>query len=88
MIYDQFIEKHTWTFAKTMPQWPHWYIIRNDSNSDQFAKFVTYIRENSKPRIWEGVEYLYLDMPPYTYWTIGNPVEETKIINRAKINAP
>jgi len=80
-----FIAKEKWTFAKTMPQWPHWYVVRGNCDDDTFAKFVSFIYSNGQVRGWHDRKFTYLDIDDFTYWTMGNPVDETTIINRALI---
>jgi hypothetical protein len=79
-----FISKECWTFAKTMPQWPHWYLVRAKCDDDTFSKFVSFIYTNGYVRAWHDREFTYLDIDDYSYWTTGNPVDQTTIINRAK----
>lgn len=79
-----FISKECWTFAKTMPQWPHWYLVRAKCDDDTFSKFVSFIYTNGYVRAWHDREFTYLDIDDYSYWTMGNPVDQTTIINRAK----
>lgn len=80
-----FIDKHEWTFAKSMPKIPHWYVVRNKCDDDEFVEFVKYIRANGEARKFWRATYVYLDVGEYTYWTMGNPLDETTIINRALI---
>lgn len=86
----EFIERHQWTFAKTMPGNPHEYVVRKkvDSETD-FDAFVRYIRANGEPRAWgKGRSrrlYFYWQHDGYLYWTMGWPVDETIIINRARV---
>ena len=42
----QFIKSVTWTVAKTMPEWPHEYIVRKNVNEELFIQMVIQIREN------------------------------------------
>lgn len=79
-----FISQECWTFAKTMPQWPHWYLVRANCDDDTFSKFVSFIYTNGHVRAWHDREFTYLDIDDYSYWTMGNPVDQTTIINRAK----
>jgi len=80
----EFIETETWTFAKTMPEWPHEYIVRERVDEQLFVKAVEQIREFG----YEGKFYLttiiYFDQEGFTYWTMGSPIEETIIINRTQ----
>ncbi len=79
-----FIASSHWTFAKTMPQWPHEYIVRGQVDEQLFVKLVQHIRENG----YEGKFYrkliTYYDADGMVYWTMGAPLEETTIINRCK----
>ena len=39
-----FISQECWTFAKTMPQWPHWYLVRAKCDDDTFRNsFLLFI---------------------------------------------
>jgi len=80
-----FISKVDWIFAKTMPQWPHWYIVRENCDEESFVKFVSFIYSNGTTRLFQDKKFTYLDIDEYAYWTMGNPVDETIIINRAKL---
>jgi len=83
----KFIQNQCWTFAKTMPQWPHWYVVRCKGNTESFSNFASYINVNGEIRSWGNEKYIYLDIDGYTYWTMGNPIDETTIINRAQITS-
>ena len=48
-----FINASKWTYAKTMPEWPHYYIIRHPDNEAMFVKTVEHIRS----RGYEGLFY-------------------------------
>jgi hypothetical protein len=81
-----FLEGHSWTFAKTMPESPHWYIHKRDTiDLVTFTEVVRYIKQNGMPDIYQGSTYTYLVLEGYKYWTMGSPVEETTIINRTNI---
>ena len=78
-----------WRYARTMPQWPHEYTVRrfNDPQEQQdlFEEAVKFIRSHGESRIFAptGRSSIYLDVDGRQYWTMGAPVEETIIINRA-----
>jgi len=44
--------KETWTYAKTMPEWPHEYIIRDNVDEELFEKLVIHIRKNGKKEMF------------------------------------
>ena len=79
-----FVDTATWTYAKTMPKWPHEYIVKERVDAELFVQMVRHIREHG----YEGRFYqrpiTYFDEAGVTYWTMGAPVEETIIINRCK----
>jgi hypothetical protein len=84
-----FVGKRSWRYARTMPQWPHEYTVRrvNDPREEQdlFEEAVEFIRSHGESRIFAptGRSSDYLDVDGLQYWTMGAPVEETIIINRA-----
>jgi nitrate reductase alpha subunit len=81
-----FIAAHDWTFAKSMPKVPHFYVVREKCRShEEFVQAVTLIRKYGVPRSFYRKSYIYLDLDGWSYWTMGNSLEITKIINRAEI---
>ena len=76
-----------WTFAKTMPFAPHEYIIRNKCplTTEEFEFFATMQRVHGVKERWGKYNFPYLYIDNYKYWTMGAPVEETTVINRAKV---
>lgn len=83
---SRFIATHEWTFAKTMPGIPHWYTLRrNATSSEGFSAFVQEIRFRGVQRPFGRRMFTYLDFDGWTSWTMGEPVEETTLINRARL---
>jgi hypothetical protein len=81
----EFIEGHEWTFAKSMPKIPHWYVVKEQCRSGfEFEAFVALIRKEGYAKRWFRREFIYLDIDGWSYWTMGAPIHETTIINRAK----
>ena len=39
-----FVENEKWTFAKTMPDWPHEYLVRDRVDGELFETTVAHIR--------------------------------------------
>jgi len=81
---SDFVNRETWTYAKTMPEWPHEYIVRERVDEDLFVQLVQHIRANGYEGHFYRREMTYYDEDGLTYWTMGEPVEETIIINRCK----
>ena len=80
----EFINSTQWTFAKTMPEWPHEYIVRGRVDECLFLRLVHHIRQyGAKQRFYNRL-LTYFAEDGLLYWTMGNPIEETTIINRCK----
>jgi hypothetical protein len=83
----KFILENNWSFAKTMSDIPHWYIVKQKCTSRfLFMEFVKYIRAKGYEQAFYSKKFVYCNIGEYKYWTMGAPVEETTIINRALIN--
>lgn len=80
----EFVDSLQWTFAKTMPEWPHEYIVRDRVDRVRFEALVHHIRQHGfDGRFYEQV-FTYFAEDGFLYWTMGEPIEETIIINRCK----
>jgi len=74
-----------WVCAKTQPQNPHEYCLRrNWSAKTSFDDVVMYIRQNGYELSFGRHRYTYFNVCGYRYWTMGSPLSETILINRAK----
>ena len=84
----QMIARCHWTFAKTMPSAPHEYIVKSKCSlsEEEFEYFVNMQRQYGVMEKWGKYNHPYLYIDDYKYWTMGAPVEETTVINRAKIH--
>jgi hypothetical protein len=76
----------TWTYAKTMPQDPHEYIVRGKSaDEDTYCAMFRTIEERGEWRSWNKEQYQYFHPGDgYYYWKMTNDIAESVIINRAK----
>ena len=83
----EMIARCQWTFAKTMPWVPHEYIVRGKCPlaEEEFIYFVNMQRDYGVKEHWGKYYHPYLYIDDYKYWTMGAPIEETIIINRAKV---
>ena len=83
-----FVDSNSWTFAKTMPDWPHFYIVRQPVDESLFVKLVEHIRQFGYKGAFYEKMITYFEEDGLIYWTMGNPVDETTIINRtSKVNS-
>ncbi len=83
-ILMEFINSVKWTYAKTMPEWPHEYIVRSKVDDKLFVESVNHIRAFGYVGSFYKMSITYFDHDGMVYWTMGAPIEETIIINRCK----
>ena len=69
-----------------MPHAPHEYTVRawDPGGQANFEEAVRLIRQHGEVRTFGGRGYVYLDVDGWSYWTMGAPVGETTIVNRAR----
>lgn len=80
--FHKLIKQNEWIFAKTMPEIPHYYIVRDNLSDDDkklFDEFYKYIKINGYSKKFYSKQYTYLNIDNYKYWIIDN------ILNRAEI---
>jgi|TARA_Y100000294_G_scaffold107131_1_gene99433 hypothetical protein len=78
-----FIKESNWIFAKTYAKtWPHEYIVRDNVDDGLFVKLVEHIRANGYVGKFYKMDITYFDEDSIVYWTMGDPIETTTIINR------
>ena len=82
----KYISSVRWIFAKTYAKTaPHEYTLRKERPEldADFVSFVKLIRaEGYDSKFWDKT-HRYLDIDGHQYWTMGDPVEDTILINRA-----
>lgn len=83
--FPEWTRKHLWHYAKTQPKHPHWYIPIEDDGVDPllFRMAVATIRQNGYWAYFGKKANLHLDVDGWTYWTMGAPIKETRILNAA-----
>ena len=81
--FAMFVAGSRWQFAKTMASIPHAYTRRVWCDDKAFEDAVIFIRANGYQGEFYSRAYLYYDLGSYQYWTMGDPVGETILINRA-----
>ena len=81
---SEFIHMATWTYARTMPEWPHVYIVKKNVDAGLFVEVVRHIREHGYQGSFYQEQITYYDQDGLVYWTMGATIEETTIINRCR----
>jgi hypothetical protein len=79
-----FIDNEKWTYAKTMPQWPHEYIVREQVDGNLFEQLARHIRANGYEGAFYQETFVYYEEDGMLYWTMGTPISEATIINRCR----
>jgi len=79
-----FVDAQTWTFAKTMPEWPHEYIVRALVDERLFVRLVEHIRAHGREGSFYQRRLIYFEEAGLVYWTMGAPLDETTIVNRCR----
>ena len=78
-------DQSSWKFARTMAYIPHHYTKKETwKDKEAFMWAVGYIREHGVDEYFGKRKFRYLYLGEYKYWTMGEPIEKTILINRAK----
>jgi hypothetical protein len=80
----RFVNDERWTYAKTMPLWPHEYLVRERVDEVLFERMVDHIRSNGYAGHFYQRQITYYEESGLVYWTMGAPLKETTIVNRCR----
>lgn len=88
--FQNFINRNKWTFAKTYAAFcPHEYVVKDRLTEEEkliFEQIVVFIREQGFIASYGRKDpNRYYTVGEYYYWTMGAPIVETIILNRAKL---
>ena len=85
-------EAQNWTFAKTMPKIPHfwvdrkrWRAVERADAQEDFTEAVRLLDALGKPQPFFKRTYWYFEWNGYKYWQMGYPPEVCLLINRAAV---
>jgi hypothetical protein len=81
------LEAHNWKFAKSMPQWPHYYTLRKDWDYALFMQVVTILWRLSYPDPFLKKVYHAININGWKYWTMDPTIATTDLINRKDANS-
>lgn len=88
--FRDFIDRNEWTFAKAYATFcPHEYVVMKRLPGKEwplFPEIARFIRENGFAAEYGrlGVNWYYV-VDDYYYWTMDEDLEDTDLINRAKL---
>jgi len=75
-----------WIYAKTMPQWPHHYTLKKTwADQAKFEAAVQFIRDFGYREKFGRSWYTRLDINGDKFWSMGAPIADTILVNRASI---
>jgi hypothetical protein len=80
----RFVTDEQWTYAKTMPDWPHEYLVRKRVDEKLFERTVMHIRSNGLEGRFYQRKITYYEEGGLVYWTMGSPLDQTIVINRCR----
>ena len=76
-----------WHFAKSIPNWPHFYIVEKElPDQSAFHAAKSFIRESGYAGKFFDMEVNYFDADGWTYWAspLAKPHESQYMLNRCK----
>jgi hypothetical protein len=80
-----FVDSTAWTFAKTYATtWPHEYIVRERVDEALFVRLVVHIRAHGYEARFYRRRITYFDEDGRVYWTMGEPMGVTTVVNRCR----
>jgi hypothetical protein len=84
-----FVERNAWSFARTMPKHPHEYVLLWKCSSERdFFRFAMTIRRYGYDENFFTKRIRYMDLCGRRYWTMGDLLETTWVLNRATNKGP
>jgi hypothetical protein len=87
--FREFISRFRWRFATTYAEFcPHEYIVKTKIRTQHwkdFERMVQGIRDYGFDAQYFSKKGKYFIVDEYYYWTMGAPVSETTVLNRAKL---
>jgi hypothetical protein len=82
----ELVAAQSWRFARTIPQWPHAYIVRSPDNEALFARLYRAIRAHGQDQKFGPFRNRYLHLGDgWKYWAMDRDEEltaKTTVINR------
>jgi hypothetical protein len=81
------LSRLTFVFAKTMPETPHFYVVRTAENEADYLALFRAIRKHGKDeRFQKRVYRYYYPGDGFKYWAMTTDERVSRILNRAKVD--
>jgi len=86
---DEILKRATFQEAKTMKNIPHHYtLVQTWKSRAEFEELVQFMRDNGVEERFFSRTFTYYYANGYKYWTMGFPLNQTRLINRAIAETP
>ena len=81
------LSRLTFKFAKSMPETPHWHVVRTRANEADYVALFHAIQEKGVQEKFGKRRYRYWRPGDgFKYWTMTTDVKQSHVINRAKVD--
>ena len=83
-----YVNSMDWQFAKTMPQWPHWYVLREDGSAREFDFVNRLIKKFGYQDKWGSRTKYSFVIVRFKYWVDedclnrGTPISNEQVRRR------
>lgn len=82
------LSRLSFKFAKSMPETPHWYVVRSAANEADYVALFHVIQAKGVPEKFAARRYRYwYPGDGWKYWAMTTDVQYSHVINRAKDGA-
>jgi hypothetical protein len=85
--FQEFVCRVDWVFAKSIPNWPHFYIVEEElDDRETYGAARAFIRDNGYDGHFFDLVVRYFALGEWTYWSspLAKPFEEQYMINRCR----
>jgi hypothetical protein len=85
--FSVFVEQVDWRFAKSIPNWPHFYIVEKEITDQKgFRAAKSFVLEEGRDGKFYNLDVRYYDVDGWTYWSspLNSSLDEQYMLNRCK----
>jgi hypothetical protein len=85
--FQEYVTQAPWRFAKSVPNWPHFYIVEQELEDIEAFHFArSFIIEQGREGRFFNAKVIYYDLDGWTYWAspLAEPCESKYMLNRCK----
>jgi len=82
-----FADQVGWCFAKSVPSWPHFYVVEKElADQEAFRAARSFIRDSGRDGKFFDLDVRYYDINGWTYWSspLAKPFDSQYMLNRCK----